>query len=112
MTLTTLSSFRTAPVKRHLKRVRRIYSYIYELKHATIRVRIEEPEFSKLSDEPYEWDNSVYGNMTKELPNTAPVSIGKYVTTTHYIDTNLFHEILSTISVTRSLCLINKTPID
>ena len=108
----SLSSFRAAPRKGHLNRVKRIYSYIAKMKHATIRVRTEEPDFSGLSDEPYNWDHSIYGGVKEELPNNAPEPLGKYVTTTHYVDANLFHDILSGRSVTGVLHLINKTPID
>ena len=49
----TMSSFRAAPRKGHLERVKRIYSYITKMRHATIRVRTDEPDFSGLPDEPY-----------------------------------------------------------
>ena len=82
------------------------------MRHATIRVRTEEPDFSGLPDEPYQWDYSVYGNVKEELPKDAPEPLGKYVTTTHYVDANLFHDILTGRSVTGILHLFNKTPMD
>ena len=108
----TMSSFRAIPRKGHLERVKRIYSYITKMKHATIRVRTEEPDFSALPSEPYKWDYSVYGDVKEELPKDAPEPLGKYVTTTHYVDANLFHDILTGRSVTGILHLLNKTPID
>ena len=108
----TMSSFRAAPRKGHLERVKRIYSYIAKMRHATIRVRTDEPDFSGLPDEPYQWDYSVYGNVKEELPKDAPEPLGNYVTTTHYVDANLFHDILTGRSVTGILHLFNKTPMD
>ena len=108
----TMSSFRAAPRKGHLERVKRIYSYIAKMRHATIRVRTDEPDFSGLPDEPYQLDYSVYVNEKKELPKDAPEPLGNYVTTTHYVDANLFHDILTGRSVTGILHLFNKTPMD
>ena len=108
----TLSSFRAMPRKGHLERLKRVYSYITKMKHGTIRVRMEEPDFSALPSKPYKWDYSVYGNVKEELPKDAPEPLGKYVTTTHYVDANLFHDVLTGRSVTGTLHLLNKTPID
>ena len=108
----TMSSFRAAPRKGHLERVKRIYSYITKMKHATIRVRTEEPDFSGLPSEPYVWDYSVYGNVQEDIPKDAPEPLGNYVSTTHYVDANLFHDIMTGRSVTGILHLFNKTPMD
>ena len=48
----------------------------------------------------------------EELPKDAPEPLGNYVTTTHYVDANLFHDILTGRSVTGILHLFNKTPMD
>ena len=68
----TMSSFCAAPRNGHLDRVKRIYSYVTKMKHATIRVRAEEPDFSDLPSEPYLWDYSVYGNVREEIPKDIP----------------------------------------
>ena len=107
-----LSSFRAMPRKGHLERLKRIYSYVTKMKHATIRVRTEEPDVSALPSKPYKWDYSVFGNVREESPKDVPEPLGKYVTTTHYVDANLFHDILTGRSVTVILHLLNKTPID
>ena len=108
----SMSSFRAAPRIGHLERVKRIYGYITKMKHATIRVRTEEPDFSALPSKPYTWDYSVYGDVKEEIPKDCPKPLGKHVVTTHYVDANLFHDILTGRSVTGILHLINKTPID
>ena len=108
----SLSSFRHAPRKGHLNRTKRIYSYVSKMKHATIRVRVEEPDFSELPDEPYDWDHSIYGDVREEIPKDTPRPLGKFVVTTHYVDANLYHDIMTGISVTGILHLINKTSLD
>ena len=46
------------------------------------------------------------------LPEDDPEPLGKPVTLTHYVDTNLFHDALSGRSVTGILHMLNATPID
>ena len=46
----SLSSFRVAPRIGHLERCKRIYGYLHKMRHATIRVRTDEPDFSALPD--------------------------------------------------------------
>ena len=82
------------------------------MKHATIRVKTEEPDYSGLPNEPYQWDYSVYGNVKEEIPKDVPKPLGNFVTTTHYVDNNLFHDILTGRSVTDILHLLNKTSIE
>jgi hypothetical protein len=50
--------------------------------------------------------------MREEVPKDAPEPKGKFVTTSHYVDANLMHDILSGKSVTGVLHFMNKTPID
>jgi hypothetical protein len=54
----------------------------------------------------------VYGKVKELLPKDAPEPLGSYVTSSHYIDANLMHNITSGKSVTGILHLVNKTPID
>jgi hypothetical protein len=44
-TVMTMSGFRIASRVGHLNRLRRIYGYLLKMKHASIRVRTEEPDF-------------------------------------------------------------------
>jgi hypothetical protein len=60
----------------------------------------------------YDWSKSVYGNMSKAVPKDAPQPLGKPVTTTHYQDANLYHDIITGRSVTVILHFLNKFPID
>ena len=71
-----------------------MYSYISKMRHATIRIRTEEPGFSAL----YEYSNtrywSIYGNVKGEIPIDTPKPLEELLTTTHYVDANLFHDIM------------------
>jgi hypothetical protein len=50
--------------------------------------------------------------VSKVLPKDAPTSLGKHVTTTHYHDANLYHDIITGSSVTGILHFFIKMPID
>jgi hypothetical protein len=55
---------------------------------------------------------SVYGEITEVIPQDAPEPLGKYGTTTHYVDANLMHNLVTGHSVIATLHLVNKTPSD
>ena len=50
----SLSSFRVAPRVGHLERCKHIYAYLSKMRHAAIRVRTDEPDFSALPDITYD----------------------------------------------------------
>jgi hypothetical protein len=108
----TMSGFRMAPRVGHLNRLKRIYGHLLKMKHASIRVRTEEPNYSNLPDNVHEWTYSVYGQVEELLPMDAPEPLGALVTLTNYVDANLMHNIATGRSVTGILHLINKTPIE
>ena len=108
----TLSGFRVAPRKGHLDQVKRVYGYLSKLRHSAVRIRIEQPDYSDIPDNQYDWQYSVYGNVEEITPKDIPVPLGKPVTLTTYVDANLFHDMIKGQSVTGILHLINKTPFD
>ena len=108
----TMSGFRVAPRRGHLDRIKRIYSYLSKMRHAAIRIRVDEPDYSDIPDFEYDWSRSIYGNVKEYKPSDAPKPLGKYVTLTHYVDANLMHDVTTGRSVTGILHLLNKTPID
>jgi hypothetical protein len=108
----TMSGFRIAPRVGHLNRFKRIYGYLLKMKHASIRVRTKEPDFSDLPDNVHDWTYSVYGQVEELLPEGAPEPLGNLVTLSHYVDANLMHDIATGRSVTGILHLLNKTPIE
>lgn len=108
----TLSGFRAAPRKGHMDRVKRIYGYLAKMRHAKIRIRTDEPDYSDLPDFDYDWAKSVYGELSEVLPQDAPTPLGKPVTLSHFVDANLMHDMLTGRSVTGILHMVNKTPMD
>jgi hypothetical protein len=82
------------------------------MKHAFVRVRTEEPDYSDMSPTEYDWSRSVYGNVKEELPRDAPKPLGKPVVLTSYVDANLYHDMTTGRSVTGVLHFINQTPIE
>ena len=82
------------------------------MKDAVIRICTDEPDYSGLPDQQFDWTYSVYGHVEEMLPHDAPEPLGKYVTLSHYVDANLFHDMITGCSVTGILHLANQTPID
>ena len=60
----------------------------------------------------YDWACSVYGNVQEELPTDMPPLLGNHVRFSHFVDANLYHDILTGRSVTGTLHLINKKLFD
>ncbi len=108
----TLSGFRVAPRRGHLDRAKRIYGYLAKMRHAGIRVRTDEPDYSDIPDFEYDWSKSVYGELEELKPEDAPEPLGRNVIMSHYVDANLMHDVVSGRSVTGILHLVNKTPLD
>jgi hypothetical protein len=76
----TMSGFRIEPRVGYPNRLKRIYGYQLKMKHASVRVRTEEPDFSDLPDNVHDWTYSVYGNVEELLPVETPEPLGKHVT--------------------------------
>ena len=56
---------------------------------------------------------SVFPETIKNvIPEDCPKPLGKHVTLSHYVDANLYHDMLSGHSVTGILHFVNKCPID
>lgn len=108
----TLSSFRAAPRRGHMLRVKRIYGYLSKMREGIIRIRTDMPDYSDLPVQEFDWSRTVYGEVTEEIPSDAPPPLGKKVRLTHFVDANLMHDLLTGKSVTGILHLLNQTPID
>jgi hypothetical protein len=108
----TLSRFRALPRHGHLDCIKRIYGYLRKMPHGCIRVRTHIPDLSHLPDITYDWERSVYGNVSEEIPKDIPTPLGKPVVNITYQDANLYHDFVTGRSVTGILQLINGTPID
>jgi hypothetical protein len=108
----TLSRFRAFPRQGHLDRIKRIYGYLRKMKHGTIKIRTELPDYSNIPDVNYEWEHTVYRGAKEEVPHDAPRPLGKPIVMTHFLDANLYHDMVNGRSVTGILHMWNKTPID
>jgi hypothetical protein len=91
----TMSSFRASPCHGHLERVKRMVGYLSKFRFAELRIPTNEPNFSDIEVAEYDWSKSVYENTSEAVPKDAPEPLGKPVTTTHYQDANLYHDIIT-----------------
>ena len=89
--VTTMSRFRSAQRKGHLERLQRIYGYVTQTKHYSIRYRTKEPDYSYLPNIKHDWFYTVNSNVPEIIPNNCPKSLGKSVITTTTLDSNLLH---------------------
>jgi hypothetical protein len=110
--VTTLSRYRVKPREGHVGRCKGLFGYLADKPEAGIRYRTEEPDFSGLPSQAFDWSRSVYGDGTEQKPKDAPLPRGRYVVTTTYVDANLFHDHINGRALTAVLHLINGTPID
>ena len=108
----SLGSFRMAPRKGHLERMKRIYGYCWAFKDAAIRIRTGMPDFSDLVVPEVDWSKSVYAGSKEEKPKGAPRPLGKEVRLYTYADANLCHNKLNGKAVTAELHFVNQTPFD
>mgnify|MGYP005847236111 CR=1 FL=1 len=110
----TLSRYRTAPLKGHLDRAKRVISYLAKYPNAAIRYRTGIPNHEAFygKDSPtYDWMYSVYGCNSEELPDNMPIPKGNPVRLTTFCDANLMHDFTTGKSCTGILHLINQTPL-
>jgi hypothetical protein len=55
----------------------------------------ELPDFTNLQDIEYNWEKSVYGNVTENLPTVAPIPLGKGVIQHSQFNANIKHFMLT-----------------
>ena len=82
------------------------------MKHGLIRYRTEEPDYSDITPNNFDWCRSVYGNVREEHPRDAPIPRGKRVVLTTYVDANLCHDLTTGRSVTAVMHFLNQTPVE
>ena len=89
--LFSMSRFRAQPRQGHLERLQRIYAYVIRSKDYATKFRTNEPDYSYLPDQNFDWAHTVYGHVQEIVPNDIPYPLGKTVTTTTTVDANLNH---------------------
>ena len=110
--MTTMLRFRAAPRQGHMDRLKRICSYAIRTKDCAIRFRTDQPDYSFLANQDFDWTYSVYGDIQEILPDDMPEPLGKAVVTTTTVDANLNHCLATGKSLTGCLHFVNKTPVD
>ena len=108
----TMSRFRVAPRQGHMDRLKRIYSYAIRTEDYAIRFRTDQPDYSFLPDQDFDWTYFAYGNVQEILPDDMPEPLGEAVITTTTMDANLNHCLATGKSLTGCLHFVNKTPVD
>ena len=89
----TMGRFRSAPHHGHLERVQRICGYLRKRPDGAVRLRINIPDNLHTAPGDHNWDTTVYGNVTEELPYDMPTAPkGKPVRMTTFEDANLLHD--------------------
>ena len=111
---TTMVRFRVEPREGHIKRLKRIYGYLrnHKFRVGCIRYRTGQVHHDRSQSVEYGWERTVYGDVHEVLPRDAPKTYGPAVTTTSYVDANLYHDQLTGRALTGVLHFINGTPID
>ena len=59
----TMSRFRAAPRQGHMDRLKRIYFYAIRTKDYAIRFGTDQPNYSFLPDQDFDWTYSLYGDV-------------------------------------------------
>jgi hypothetical protein len=108
----TMSSFRANPRIGHLERCKRIYGYLYKMKSAVLRIRVDEPDYSSLPNKVFDWEQSVYAGAEEMMAEDYPEPLGKPVVHATFVDANLYHNLVDGKSVTGIMHLFNKTLMD
>ena len=73
----TMSSFHANPRIGHLERCKRIYGYLYKMKSAVLRIRVDEPDYSSLPNKVFDWEQSVYAGAEEMMAEDYPEPLGK-----------------------------------
>ena len=87
----TMSRFRAAPRQGHMVRLTRIYAHAIRTKDYAVRFRTDQPDYSFLPEQDFDWSYSVYGDVHEILPDDMPEPLGEAVVTTTTMDANLNH---------------------
>ena len=87
----SMSRFQAAPGQGHIDRLKRIYAYAIRTKDYAVRFRTDQPDYSFLPEQDYDWTCSVYGDIHEILPDGMPEPLGEAVATTATMDANLNH---------------------
>ena len=73
----TMSKFRAAPRQGDMDRLKRVYAYAIWTKDYAVRFRTDQPDYSFLPDQDFDWTYSVYSDVHKILLDDMPEALVK-----------------------------------
>ena len=107
----TMGRFRMQPRKGHLERVARIFGFLRYYKSASIKFRVDMPDYLMYVPQKSDW-KYVYGELKEELPSRMLEPKGNEVIVTAFCDANLNHDLITGRAVMSNIIMLNKTPTD
>jgi hypothetical protein len=75
-------------------------------------VTVDEPDFSKVPTQEFDWFYRVYGKVEELAPRYMPKALGKAANIVTYTDANLYHDMFTGRYATGTLHLCNQTLFD
>jgi hypothetical protein len=66
-----------------------MYGYFQQFKRVDIREIIEEPDFSSIPVQEFDWLDTVCGNIKEDIAKDTPKPIQKPVVLVSYVDANV-----------------------
>ena len=78
------------------------------MKHAILCFCANEPILTQLML--YDWEASVYRKVSEYTPVDIQAPLGMYITQSHFVDANFFHDVISYQSVS-GIHVLNHSPI-
>jgi len=107
----TLSHFCAMPRQGHLDCVKRTHGCLSKMRHATIKIRTDAPDYLAIPVKMHDWECTCHVDAEEEIPLDSPKLKGKSVMMTSFSDANLHNDRISGEAVTCILHMFNP-PID
>ena len=104
----TMSRFRQTPRIGLLGHIQWSFGYLASLPHGAIQYKM----YSNLPHKKYDWARTVYSGAREEKTHDLPKLLRKSVTTTHYVDANLHHDLVTGKTVTAILHFVTASPVN
>lgn len=107
-----MSSHLALPRSGHLQQLFHLFSYLDKHHNAELVFDPTEPEIDMEAFAPKDWSNSIYGDVTEELPPNMPEPRGKGFRMKLFVDSDHAAESVTRRSRTGFLCFLNSAPIN
>jgi hypothetical protein len=107
-----MSSHLCMPRMGHLEKVYGIFAYLEKHKKSNMvfdptMIHLDENAFQKT-----DWSDSIYGDVSEELPPSMPEPLGKPINITCFVDANHAGDKITRRSQTGFIIYLNNAPID